>query len=694
MKIKTKPTRWIHCTLAALAVAGASTWCQAQSPIVYNFASDLQGWAGNEPSGTAATYSWNATGGSTGGGCMQVVFDGVTTTEMDPIVTLPAIINTAQYLSVTVHMKVDPNSGLVNGGTSGYGNLQAVLRDAGYSWDSMWFGTLYSPAANDWVTYTFYIAPPYKAAEKYLQIQFSASGGSTGPVTNYIDNVTITPITNPWVLTAFTDNSVIGGSWDSVQDAPFYNPVTHTGPTSFTPAGSWQIQIANPGGYNGWNQYQTPGTMDLTRFQYVGFDVYLDSSSGTTYGGINFVFFKNGWSGTPAIGSVSFNASMVGKWTHFDFPCAATGITASPAFVFQGAPGSDGGADTTTFHIDNVVFWNPPVLPQITGLSPGTPGGLQIHVDVDGTSNQYDQEGITSPATNNVTDLFWLNQTPATYAFTITNFPSPASAPHFDAHVYIVNGDTITANGTVGSWGYNQTYSGVPWNALDYVGMHVQNDTNGGVVAIFEWKTNSPSSNPNSNNITQFKLPSLASANGTWALNFSDNTHASISGPDGSVVGSVTLPDFGNDPAYVGNFSPGTSLVQFGLAKNDVDNTGGNNGKGAIFTSVLVTNMTYDPVLTDNFSGPGLNANNDWQIAEYWLDSANRTAWQPQDTAYWIKWNSTGSGWSVQSSSNLWDWADAGVSYTYVDATGTNTLGAVPSTNLPAGNAAFFRLTK
>jgi hypothetical protein len=34
------------------------------------------------------------------------------------------------------------------------------------------------------------------------------------------------------------------------------------------------------------------------------------------------------------------------------------------------------------------------------------------------------------------------------------------------------------------------------------------------------------------------------------------------------------------------------------------------------------------------------------------------------------------------------------VTNSYVDGTGTNTLGAIPAASLPAGNAGFFQLTK
>ena len=714
--------------ITALALAGSASLCQAQSAITYNFASGLQGWSGNEPTNFPATYSWNATGGSTGGGCMQVQFGGTGTNEMDPIVTLPSTLNQLQYLSVSIHMMVDSSSGTTGTmGSGGYGNLQAVFRNASMSWDSIWHGTVYPPAANSWVTYTFMIPNPYKTAEKYLQFQFQGSAGYSSPVTVYIDNVTITPLANPFVYIPFTDNSVAGSAWDQTVDAPFYNPVNGAGPTNSTPAGSYVVQISNPHGYSGWNQLQPSGTIDLTRWQNIGFDVYFDGpSGGTENGGFQFFVFDNSWV-SKWDGAASFNASMIGKWTHFNFPAAAAanGITACPAFVFQGAPGSDGGTNAITFHVDNIVLWSPATIPSIVSLTPGTPGGVQISVDADGTANNNDQEGITSPSAHNALyDFFWINQTPATYSFTLTNSAAPAAgfastptAPAsvgagFDAHVYLVNGDSIVAAGQ--NWGYNQTYSGVPYNALDYLGLHVQNanitnlvtyTTNAtiittnttyglasGVVAIIDWKTNAPSAN--ATNRIVFNFPSMASANGTWSLNFTDNTHGNLVAADHS-VNSFTLPDFYNDPNYTANFTPVTSMVQFGVFKNG---SSANNSLSTTFTHVVVTNAMAGITSTnynDSFNGTNLTSEYAWQVAEYYQDAADRAIWIPQNTAWWIKWNATVSGWSAQSTSNLLGaWSNAGVTYTYVDGTGTNTLGAIPAASLPAGNAHFFRLTK
>ena len=384
----------------------------------------------------------------------------------------------------------------------------------------------------------------------------------------------------------------------------------------------------------------------------------------------------------------NFNAGMMGHWTHFNLPCASSGILNANGFALQAIPGSGAGTTPITFHIDNIQVWNPVTRPIISGLTPATPGGVRMFLDANGSANIYDQEGISSPSTNNsAMDCFWINQTPATYSFTLTNFPSPASAPGLDAHLYLCNGDSITAFNN--AFGYNQTYSGAPYNMVDYLGLHVRNGNSGGVVAQVDWKTNAPNMNAFSN--ISFTFPTMASANGTWSLNFTDNTHGNVVAADGS-VNSFTLPDFFNDPNYSANFTPATSMVQLGVFKNGNTN---NNNQTATFTRVLVTNNVSGVLLADNFSGPGLKANYNWQVAQYYQFAAVRAVWQPAGTAYWIQWNTTASGWGVQSSSNLLgSWSDAGVTYTYADATGTNTLGAIPAASLPAGNAASFRLVK
>jgi hypothetical protein len=705
---KTNMQRWFPSLIAAVALAGSTGLCLAQAPVI-NISFDTgvppEFYDGGSPTnaGGSITNYWQATGGPDGSGCEVYMLDGVIDQEIDPAFNVS--FNTSQYYLVTFQMKVDSSSGTVGTlGSGGYGNLQASFRDTSYSWNGVGYATIYPPAANAWVTYTY--AVPSVPNMAHLQFQLQGGGPYSGPVTVYIGNVSILPVPNPLVLNAFTNSASVNVSsvsdgvnatWDSSVDAPYYDPVTGAGPTSITPAGSLEIQYPTPSGYQ---QFQLNDSFNPQLYQSVGFDVYYDGPApGTTndYGGFQ-MFIANGASpyNWAYIGNYSFTAADIGTWKHFTFPCASSGIGNAQGFALQSTPGSGAGTNPITFHMDNIQLWNPQTHPTITSFTQNTtPGGVKIAVDADGTANQYDQEGFCSPSGDNSgTNFFWIGQYPATYSFTITNFPAPAAAPGFDAHVYIVNGDTL-ASGDTGGFGYNQTYSGVNYNAYDMISLDIQNGniTNGGVVAIFGWKTNAPSSNISTNNggLITCALTNLTSANGTWSLNFSDNTHGTIVGPNGSVVTNFTMPDLSGD----GNFTPATSLIQFGVFKNDVNNTGVNNNQSTVFTHVMVTNSVLGTIYNDSFGGPGLTANYAWQVAEYYQYAANRTTWIPAGTAYWMTWNTTQTGFEVISSTNLaGTWSDAGVTYTYPDGTGTNTIGAVPAASLPPGNADFFELQK
>ena len=710
---KTSMQRWIPSLMAAVALAGSAGLCQAQDIQLLNHSMGsipATFFDGAYPA-LGETFTWNATDGNGCLGCMLADFgsDGTTYNLYTGFHVSPAV-SLSGYLQVEFDYKVISGSAKCGtGGSGGYGALQVFCMTSGYGWiDGIgYIGAIQPPAVNNWTHFSgLFTHADLASSLGNIQIALQGGGsdtyangtlsGGAGEVQIEFDNVKVTALPNPFVFEDFTAN-VQGITPDTGEDAPFYNPVNGSGPTSFTPAGSWEIQSAYPanptdgGAYPGWNQYGgDPGlALDFTRYQFVGFDVYLDGSSGSEYGGFQMLLFNSGWGVANTVGAVNFNSSMVGKWTHFDFPSAATGNSDCPGFVFQGTPGSDinssSPATTVTFHIDNVVFWTPATLPKVTGLLPGSPAGVQITLDQNGTLNLDDQEGICSPAADNaLKNFFWIGQTPVTYSFSLTNCPDPAAAPGFDAHIYVWNGDSLVADGQ--SFGYNEGYSGVNWNAGDMISMQVQNGTSGGVVAQFGWKTNLFNGNEPAGNVTTFTFPSMASMNGTWQLNFTDNTDGNITAPDGS-VNSFTVPDFSSDPNYTANFAPSTSAISIGVFKNG---NVLNDGQSAIFNNVEVSN-SGGTVYNDSFSGPGLTANYDWEVAQYWQYAAVRVVWIPAGTAWWLKYNSTASGWSVQSAPDLSTWGDAGATYSYVDNTGTNTLVAIPAAGLPSAD--FFRLT-
>jgi hypothetical protein len=149
-------------------------------------------------------------------------------------------------------------------------------------------------------------------------------------------------------------------------------------------------------------------------------------------------------------------------------------------------------------------------------------------------------------------------------------------------------------------------------------------------------------------------------------------------------MGVVT--NFTIAPDVAAQFNGSVSFVQFGVFKDDAQNSGINDNKGAIFTHVSVTNAN-GVLFDDDFSG-GFTNKYAWRVS-----SAPLTQWIPQGTKYWLKWTVPDTGFTPQTAAHITGpWTDAGINYIYTDSTGTNRVGAVIDTNLPAGNAAYFRL--
>jgi hypothetical protein len=344
-------------------------------------------------------------------------------------------------------------------------------------------------------------------------------------------------------------------------------------------------------------------------------------------------------------------------------------MTGSHGLVIQVGGGM---TNAFTYYVDNITLWKPASPPSLTKLQRSNgAGGVQITMDQNG--NQWQRDAIVTPS---ATSYSWVGQTPATYAFTITNFPAATAHPGFEAHLYLANSDS-------GPGDWNQTYGGCDWNAADIAMVSVQNNTNGSVDVSFNWKTNLPGANPLTNAIYHpAAVTNLPSALGTWYLTFNSDTDVTLSGP-GGVSTNFSLPS--DVPAN--NFNPSILFLQFGTFKNDGANNGVNDQQSGTFSRVWMTNSAGS-VFDENFSGPGLTANYAWRTT-----SSSSVQWVPEGTGLWLTWTTPDDGYSVTVAGNVTGpYNDAGVTYTYLQ--GANRVGAVPSASLPAGNSAFFRLVK
>lgn len=668
MNMNRKPQTWIA---SALILACTTSLSMAAAAISYTFDSDAQGWYAADAHGSAA---WDATHGVGGGGCLKVI---ITTNDVEVDPRVDVAVDSAQYFSIEMDVMVDATSGTAGGN---YGNLQAVMRDAGYSWNSMWFGAVNS-SFNTYRHLKFVLPSPY-ITYAHLQLQ-QYSGTPSSDIILYFDNITITAVStppNPTVLNPFVrETDVTDGlsSWAGGSPAASSTVISwdtnHDAGLGFTPAGSLKMTVDYNTSNSGWQEgdcQMAPFTWDPSRFAYFDFDLYLEAPAGmSTYGGLN-IFIINGSYGWVGLGFPGLNASMLGKWTHFSFPLTALGLTSSHGWVFQAGGGM---TNTITYYIDNIRVWTPATPPSIKSVARGggTPGGAQVKMDLTGPANQWQRDAICVPAGQ--TDYSWYAKGGVTYSFVITNFPDAATHPGFDAHLYIVNQDTIPGTGT----GFNQTYGGCDWNAADLVTVQLANGTNGGVDFTFTYKTNQPNANPTNRMATLH----ASSALGGWYVYFgNDNISVTMSNSSGLTT-NFTLPQEVAD-----RFNADISWIQIGAFKNDGAADGHNDGASCTFSRIAMEGGTFP--FDDTFGGPGLTANYAWRTS-----SSSAIHWIPDGLGAWLTWTVPDDGYTATVSGTVTGpYADAGVTYSYIQ--GDKRTAAVPTANLPGGNAAFFRLQK
>jgi hypothetical protein len=651
--------RWLWSLTTAL-VFTANMCLAAPGAITNNFnnAQDATGWGVNFGTGT---LGWDPYLGPDGSGCLKVVLSAADPAnhEIGPLANpLATPFNSADYVTVEYDMMVDPASGYDANGS--YGNWQEILRDANWSWESHWVGAL-NGSYGIWTHMKFAVP---NNAKNYPRLGFALQGTApySADVTVYIDNLVISPFINPLILGSFKDANEVPNWSPSGRAALSFSTKDAAGSAS---SGSLQADVAYDSSNSGWQEGLATYNLSFSpsRYTYAAFDLYIENpDSLSTFGIVNVFLNTGGWT---SVGTVNCNANMVGKWTHFELPLPSS-VTSANGFFFQ-----FGGGMTAplTYYVDNVKVYKP-ITPPTIGLNKSGPSGVQITMN--DNASQWQRDAITTPSSAG--PFFWSAQAyPVTYSYTINNFPDSAKHPGFEAHMYLVNGDTD--GGT-----YNQTYGGCDWNAADIFMFRIENSPGGGVTCRIDWKTNLPNANPPGDVLYHPVVANGPTALGTWNLTFTDSTHATVTGP-GITATNFTLPE----DAVTFNFSPFVSYIQFGMFKNDGANDGHNNQASGTFSRVQFTGSTYP--FDDAFNGAALTNNYVWRVT-----SPAAVTYVPPGTAWWVDWTLPADGFSVESAPTvLGPWANASVTNTF--QSGAVMHGAVPAEALPGPNA-FFRLSR
>ena len=673
MKPNPKLQNRIGAALAGLVLVGSTSLCLAASPVISeDFNTGITGWTINYSTGPASV-SWNQTGGPDGSGCLQVTLTNGGA-KVGPLGTMPSSYPTANYWKYEFDMKIDPTSGM-DTNNNNYGNFQTVMRDASWSWDSHWFGGMDATYLT-WKHVSVTIPSSLVKTETMLGFEVAASAGvfSGGDVIIYIDNLVISPMENPWVIHPFTNATEIATGFSSWSGGGALGATSSLDTTKdagggFTPLGSLKLDVNFDPTNSAWQEgtFQFDLTFDPTRYSSFEFDLWIDS---TNAGGITQFFLRPAAGGWSFVGALNINSSYVGKWTHCSIGLGSVTASDMIGFVIQNGGGN---RSPTTYYFDNLQFVKSYTPPSITKMANGSPRGVQIVMDDD--NSQWQRNGISSPAS--MVDMLWVNDMvyyglgPITYSFTLNDFPDPITRRGLEAHLFFVNMDTDPS----GSGDYGN--GAIDWNAADLVVLNltaVTNANGAGYDFSLNWKTNLPAANPNHPVATVFSPVAV----GTWGITFTTPTNATMTGPGG--ISTNVVLEF--DP--MANFMPASSLVQFGMFKNDGANDGHNNGASGTFARVQKTGGTY--TFDDSFAGPTLTNAYVWRPT-----SSTAVTYVPDGTGKWLTWTLPADRFTVQVAPAVTGaWTDVTPSVT--NSTSTRRTAAIPAASIPTGPNAFFRL--
>jgi hypothetical protein len=491
---------------------------------------------------------------------------------------------------------------------------------------------------------------------------------------------------NGWGLQGFL-------TWDSTRDAA-------------NDPGSGSLRYDVPFTGNSGDQLMTFGTLHdawgwdgttvvnvVGAYMNITFDFKLDPATARakdgTFGTLNIGLITwlggtSGWN-THQQGTYTIPASAT-NWTHVTIPIDPTTVDADNTvgeYINMWSGGNF--TNTLSFNVDNIYLEpvptnTPPVPPPTIGLEKAGASGVEIIMD--GTGDQWQRNAISTPSGGG--PYLWTSQGsyPVTYSCTITNFPDIANHLGFEAHMYLVNGDTGSGSETSGS---------ADWGAPDLFIFRVENHvttmltTNGTTIttnstynalAQIQWKTNYP--NANATNVPVAVI--APSALGTWTVTFTDSTNGTLTGP-GITATNFTLPA----DAVLNNFSPAASFLQFGMFKADGPNDGHNNGAYGTYSRVQFTGAAANS-FDDAFTGATLTNKYDWRKTD-----ANYVQYIPPGTAWIIDWTLPAVQFSPEIATAIkGPWSPAVFTATYRDPAAMH--GLVSQTTM--SSAGYFRLVK
>lgn len=500
-------------------------------------------------------------------------------------------------------------------------------------------------------------------------------GGSDTPCTAYV----CLAGGNPWYQPQTVDLAL----YKSIDFDIKYDTTSDITIAQFNDLSTWPASLTNSSGQSVFQSWAPAG--------------YL---SGSTPGLDVFVCGPNNQM-APLIVTTNIPAAAASGWTHVSIPInpAEAGISSINGIVFHKWINQSWGIlnpAVARVFVDNVVLKGtagPPPPPKVSAPVKTVPG-LNVFASTQGL---YDRQ---SARLRQQSGLSWVGQAtpanPVTYSFTVSGFPSAPATYGAEAYLFLIPNPSYNDNAP-------------DWNETNAVVAFIQQGA-GNATLHFQYKVNDPYGNamygggnsggiyytnpPNSwdgvtpnyyesGNLASITTP--GSAVGTWTIKFTSDTNGTLIAPNGSSTNFVF-------PAYnVGYFaeqlSPGFN-VYLGMQANNSATI----NQSVDYANFAISN-TAAPYSENFLADTALDTTNTWDTSV--SSGPNGVLVVPTTAAEWLQWTLPASGFSLEngtSITNLGLWTAPGM-YRSIGMYGIQAQ-LVDSTEVPAGNTAFFNLVK
>ncbi len=677
--------RWLPVSAAACACLLTAQLGATADQIVDSFDTESSVSAWSAIWGTSPELSWSkedSTGSATSGslrvaatyftpednGWEQAV---ISRTFASPVIG-------AEFISVSVDVKVDPTSLPTGAGQYGYFELKRP--------DGTAMGGV-NLSSTSWTTIRFQIAPTEGAVTGIIIL--NGNSGFTGQVIYYMDNFRFNAPPPPKTLIDTFDTEDTAGNWTAIWGTSPVIAWNSKDANGSATSGSLRVEADyfTPED-SGWEQMVISRTFETpiigSEYVSVSVDLKVDPESVPTLSN-QYGYFEMKRPDGSAIGGINLTST---EWTRITFPIPPTEGTLT-GIIFQNGNGAFQGK--VVYQVDNLQFTKSAAgsTAPVLSISSNRAAGLKLFASAPGQAYQR-QNIVYAPSEDLANTLWWVNQPEAmTYSVTWSEFPG-ADQMGFQGHLMLVND---TGGGVTPDWNDANVIliefqnvntagpDGIAGNSDDVVQaqarfLHKVNEA-GGNAMLYRAQANAAAGPVGV--LGQVQAPSMV---GTWSMTLKQqgngSTAVTLKAPNNATT-QLVIP-----AEAAAMFEPSTKGVSALIGVQPNSDT--RIGLSATLGGVKIT-QGAKVVVNENFATAELDS-------AVWVVRAQDAGGIVPTTsglAYLVSWPLPDAGFSLRASASVaGPWNSIGTSR----LVGARRLVLINQADAPGASAGFFQLKK